>query len=192
MRYAFPDPSTPVPVLSPQSTHLSELSQSLVPSPGHRAVPDCSAQSGSREHLLAKQPSKGRPCFRPPPRSVCERSLGKGFSPILLGQIGLHIEEEALALLDLVLQLPCSLLGIRLKGGFASAGGQKLESEQGAPRCPQPTPVGQKGKQGPARGDTTPGTLRGQCQLSPNPRSDSHSPALGQGGTGAMGGGGGS
>lgn len=38
--------------------------------------------------------------------------------PILLGQIGLHIEEQALALLDLVLQLLRSLSGPRLKGGF--------------------------------------------------------------------------
>lgn len=38
--------------------------------------------------------------------------------PILLGQVGLHIEKEALSLLDLVFQLPRGFLGLRREGGL--------------------------------------------------------------------------
>lgn len=81
------------------------------------------------------------------------RAPGRGVSPILLGQIGLHIEEQALALLDLVLQLLCSLSGPRLKGGFTSVGPTKSRVRGGewggGWGVSHWTPVGQEGKQGP-------------------------------------------
>lgn len=68
------------------------------------------------------------------------RAWGRGGSPILLGQVGLHIEKEALSLLDLVFQLPRGFLGLRREGGFASAGG----AAEARVRTPDPWEAGEQ------------------------------------------------